>query len=163
MNGLRQVGRDLRRIAHGIKAFVRYLVAEEDCEVGLGLLSATSRIARRGQASQYVVRIANVNDVPREVLLALDIKMAERPAHHERHYASFTKHLTLGPRTARTVTIAYDWLSDASFSHEGYMSPPDDFWEGTGDTGQLYALTALLSDLQRRQLDRLTVYQELTG
>jgi hypothetical protein len=163
MNSLRQGGRDLLRIVHGITTFFRCVWSKEDCQVGLGLFAAATNVARKGESSQYVARLANAGRDPLDVTLTIDIWAGEVPELSTGHYASFTKRLTAQPRIAGTITIEYDWMEHASFHTDGRASPSDHFWRGTVGTPQLYTVTALLSDSEGRRLDGLTVYQELTA
>jgi hypothetical protein len=162
MNDLRQGRRDLLRIVHGINTFFRCLWSKQDCQVGLGLFAAATHVARKGQSSQYVARIANAGRDPLDVTLTIDIWAGKVPELSTGHYASFTKCLTVQPRIAGTITIEYDWMEHAVFQTDGRALFPDDFRRGTVSTPQLYSVTALLSDLEGRRLHGLTVYQELT-
>jgi hypothetical protein len=162
MMGLRLVGRDLRRIFRGVQAFFRYLFSKEYLEVGLGLLSAASNLAKPGQPNQYVVRIANASRNPSTLVLTISIKAAKASNLCRGHYAYFTKKLTVQPRTSSTVAIQYDWTVHADIQIDGLPAPPDDFWRGDIDTPQLYSVTALLRDAKGTRLDGLAVYQELT-
>ena len=158
------VGRDLRRLFHGVEAFFRYLSSKEELEVGLGLLSATSGIARRGRPNQYVVRIANAGRSPFTFELTISIecvKAAQPSGPGEGHYAHFTKKLTVQPRTSSSIAIQYDWTVQAEFQIDGVSAPPDNFRRGDIDTPQLYVVAALLRDMKGTRLDKLAVYQEL--
>jgi hypothetical protein len=162
MYGLRQGGRELLRIVRGIDAFLRSMRSKEDCQVGFGLLSAASNVAREGQSSRYVVRIANAGREPLDVTLTIDIWAGKLPEPFTGHYASFTKCLTVQPCRAETITIEYDWMAQATFHADGHALPPDGFWRGTVAPPQLCAVAARLSDPAGRCLDELTVYQELS-
>jgi hypothetical protein len=162
--GLTLVGRDLRRLLHGVGAFFRYLSSKEELEVGLGLLSAASGIARRGQPNQYVVRIANAGRGPFTCVLTISIKSvkaAQRSGPREGHYAHLTKTLTVQPCVSSNIVIQYDWTVQAEFQVDGVSAPPDNFWRGDIDTPQLYSVAALLRDVKGTRLDKLAVYQEL--
>jgi hypothetical protein len=156
------VGHDSRRIARGTEAFFRYLFSKEELTIGLGLLSATSNVATKGQANQYVVRIANAGRNCAEFLLTFQIKAVNVSVPSQGHYASFTKKLTVQPRLSSTLTIQYDWVAHADFQVDGVLSLPDDFSRGEIDTPHLYAVTVLLCDSKGTRLDALTIYQELT-
>jgi hypothetical protein len=162
--GLTLVGRDVRRLLHGVWAFFRYLSSKEELEVGLGLLSATSGIARRGQPNRYMVRIANAGRGPFTCVLIISLKSVKatrRSGPREGHYAYFTKTLTVQPRASSNIVIQYDWTVQAEFQVDGVSAPPDNFWRGDIDTPQLYLVAALLRDVQGTRLDKLAVYQEL--
>jgi hypothetical protein len=158
---LRRVGGDAGGIIRGAVAFFRYFCADEDIDVGLGLLSAGSSLARRGKPNEYVVRIANAARQSRDVTLTIDIAAAHVSPPATGHYAYFTKFLTLQSRASRAITIEYDWINQASFHVGGASSPPDEFYSGGNDVPHLYALTAFLSHGQGRRLAGLTIYQEL--
>jgi hypothetical protein len=163
MNSLRQGGRDLFRIVRGIYAVFRYMWSKEDCQVGFGLLSAASHVARKGQSSRYVARIANAGREPLDVTLTVDIRAGTSPEPFTGHYASFTKRLTVQSRSVRTVAIEYDWMTHAVFHVDGDVLTPDSFWRGRGGMPQLYLVAASLSDPEGKRLEQLTVYQELTA
>jgi hypothetical protein len=137
--------------------------SKEDCQVSFGLLSAASHVARKGQSSRYVARIANAGRDPLDVTLTVDVWAGKSPEPFTGHYASFTKRLTVQSRSARTVTIEYDWMTHAVFHADGHVLTPDSFWRGTGGTPQFYSVVALLSDPEGKRLDQLTVYQEVTA
>jgi hypothetical protein len=153
---------DLRSIGRGTEAFCRYLCSKEDLTVGLGLFSAASNIATKGQANQYSVRVANAGRHCEEFLLTFQIKAVNVSVPSQGHYASFTKKLTVQPHLSSTLTIQYDWMAHADFQIDGVLSLPDDFLRGDTDTPHLYAVTALLCNSKGTQLDALTIYQELT-
>ena len=163
MAGLWMVGHDLRRLARGANAFLRALVAKEDLIGGLGLFSTVSTITTKGQAHQYVVRIANARRMCVEFLLTFHIQAAHLSVPCQGYYASFTKKLSIQPRRSSTLTIQYDWMDQADFRVDGCSFPPDDFSRGEIDTPQLYAVKVLLGDPTGAQLDELTIYQELVG
>jgi hypothetical protein len=156
------VGHDLRRIARGTEAFFRSLLSKEELTVGLGLLSAASNIATKGQVNQYIVRIANAGRNCAEFLLTFHIKAANISVPSQGHHASFTKKLTVQPHLASTITMQYDWMAHADFQVDGALSLPDDFSRGEIDTPHLYSVTVLLCDSKGTRLDALTIYQELT-
>ncbi len=160
MSALRQGGRDLLRMAREIEVFFRSMCAKEDCRVGLGLLSAASNVARKGQSSRYMVRIANAGRDRLDVRLTIAICAGKLPGACAGHDVSFTKRLTVQPCSALALAIEYDWIAPAMFHPDGDALPADDFWSGTVDTPQLYAVTAVLCDLEGRRLDGLTVYQD---
>jgi hypothetical protein len=153
---------DLRSIGRGTEAFCRYLCSKEDLTVGLGLFSAASNIATKGQANQYSVRIANAGRNRAEFLLVFHIKAANAPLPFQEHYASFTKKLTVQARLSSTLTIRYDWMTHAEFQVDGALSLPDDFSRREVAMPHLYSVTVLLCDSNGTQLDDLTIYQELT-
>jgi hypothetical protein len=163
MYSLRQIGQDLRRVTHGLKALGRYLTSEDHCEAGLGLLSAVSNIVRQGQVSPYTVRIANAGRQPLDCRLTLHIAAATTVEPPLGLYAHLTKSLTIMPRSIQVIAIEYDWQDRAWFRIDDVCSPPDDFRRGGLDRPQLYAVTAVLEDQQGSRLDGLTVYQELTA
>jgi hypothetical protein len=163
MSGIRQLGADMRRIVGGISAFWQYLRAQNDVEVAFGLLSAASKVARRGESSRYVVRIANASRDPVDLTLTMDIHASKNPIPSDGHYAAFTKRLPMPPCSAMTITIEYDWMAHAAFYTDGRALPPDDFGRGTAQTSQIYTVTALLGDRAGRWMDELSVYQELIG
>lgn len=163
MYSLRQIGEDTRKVMRGLKALRRYLTSKDHCEVGLGLLAAASGAVRQGQSSRYVVRIANAGRQPLACRLVLQISTLTTGKLPAARYAHLTKSLTIPPRMGLAVAIDYDWMTQACCSIDGASSPPDEFWRGSLDKPQLYAVTAMLYDLDGRQLDGLTVYQELTG
>jgi hypothetical protein len=156
-----QVGVDSGRVFRGTVAFFQYFCAGEDGDVGLGLLSAESNLARRGQANEYVVRIANAARQSREVTLTIDIAAAHASAPDLERYAYFTKSLTVPPHLSRAIAIRYDWMNHVCFHVDGASSLPDSFCRGESNVPHLYAVTAFLSNGQGRLGDDLTVYQEL--
>ena len=163
MYSLRQIGQDTRKVMRGLNALRRYLTSKDHCEVGLGWLAAASGAVRQGQSSRYVVRIANAGRQPLACRLLLQISSLTTGELLAAHYAHLTKSLTIPSHMGSTVAIDYDWMTQACCSIDGVSSPPDEFWRGSFDRPQLYAVTALLYDLDGRQLDALTVYQELTA
>jgi hypothetical protein len=162
MAGLRTLGHDLRRIGQGAEAFFQYLFSKEDLTVGLGLFSAASNVATKGQANQYVVRIANAGRNSADFLLTFQIRAVNVSVPSQGHYASFTKKLTVQPHLSSELTIQYDWMTHAEFHVDGALSLPDDFSREEIDTPHFYAVTVLLCDSKGAQLDALTIYQELT-
>jgi hypothetical protein len=161
MIGIRWLWRDARRILRAVGTFLRYLLSKQDRDIGIGLFSAASGRARRGQPNDYVVRVANASRSPLRVILCISIMAAKTVGPSEGHHASFTKELTLQPRTSTVIAIQYDWMGQAEFQIDGVSSPHDDFWRGTIEMPQLYSLTASLRDITSTPLDTLTVYQEL--
>jgi hypothetical protein len=156
-----QGGRDLGKTIRGLIALLQFLFAGDDLDVGLGLLSAGSLLARRGQANEYVVRITNTAYQPREVTLTMEIVVAHVSEPTAGPYTFFAKSLILPPRISSEMTIGYDWMNHAWFHVDGALSPPDDFSRGESDAPHLYALTVFLSNRLGKRLDGLTVYQEL--
>jgi hypothetical protein len=161
--GLWQLCWDVRRVFRGAKAFVRYLLVKQDLEVGLGLFSAASAVARQGQPNRYVVRVANATRHSLELTLTIRVKAAKTVDPSEQHHASCTKGMTVPPRLSTTITIECDWMGQVDFRIDGVSSPPDDFWRGEIEMPQFCSLTALLCDKTKAQLDALTIYQELTA
>jgi hypothetical protein len=157
-----QVGRDVGRMWRGSKVFFRYLLAKEDCEVGLGLLSAASNLAKPGPLNQYVVRIANSGRNPADVVLTIEITAADIPSPHSGPYTWFTKQLTVQPRTSSDIVVLFDWINQVKFQIDGVLVPPDDFRREAMVTPRLYSISALLREVQGTWIDRLNVYQELT-
>src|SRR6266540_396565 len=157
---LRLIGRDLRRVVRGSDAFLRYLRAKEDIEVGLGLFAAASNSAVIGQPNRYEVRVANASQDTQDVTLGVDIYAVDVPRHPEGHYGFFTKHLTVKSGTSSTIAIQYDWLTTICVLIDDVSSPPDFIWRGEAHRPQLYSVTAALFDTQQTQLDGLTIYQE---
>jgi hypothetical protein len=158
---LGQGGRDLRKTLRGLVAFFQYLSVGDDLDVGLGWLSARSLLARRGQASEYVVRMANTTRQPQEVTLIIEIVAADVSRSVAGLYTLFAKSLILPPRISWEMTIGYDWIDHAWFQVDGMLSPPEDFSRGESDAPHLYALTVFMSNRLGKRLDGLTVYQEL--
>jgi hypothetical protein len=157
------IGRDAQRVLREVDAFLRYLRSKEDVEVGLGLFAAASHVAVIGQPNRYEVRVASASRDSRDVMLVVDIYAVDLPRHPEGHYGWFTKHLSVKRGTSRTIAIEYDWLATPCVLIDDVPSPPDAIWRGQGHRPQLYSVTATLFDMQRTQLDSLTIYQELTG
>jgi len=160
--GLRLLRRDLQRSVTGTYALLRYLLSYEQLEVALGLFSAASNTAVAGQLNRYTVRVINVSDFPQRCSLSIDIYATNLPRHPEGHYAYFTKHLTVDPGSLSVIGIEYDWRTRARFIRGGTSFAPDDLWRGGIGGYQFYSVTARVCDAQRKQLDHLTVYQELT-
>jgi hypothetical protein len=158
---LGQGGRDLGKTFRGLVTFFQYLSVSDDLDVGLGWLSARSLLARRGQASEYVVRMANTAWQPQKVTLTIEIAAAHVSKPAAGPYAFFGKSLILPPRISWEMTIGYDWMTHAGFQIDGILSPPDAFSRGVNDAPSLYALTVFLSNRLGKRLDGLTVYQEL--
>jgi hypothetical protein len=148
-------------MARGTNAFLRGLFSKEDLAGGIGLLSAASTIATKGQAHQYVVRIANAEQNCVEFLLVVQIKAAHLVIPGSGQYASFAKKLRVQPCRSSTLTIQYDWMDHAEFRMGGASFPPDAFSRGESDTPQLYTVTVLLCDSEGTELDELMIYQEL--
>jgi hypothetical protein len=163
MYSIRQIGQDILNVIRGLNAFARYLRAMTDCQVGLSLLSAASSAVREGQSNRYVVRIANAGRQLLVCRLALEISALTAGRPPAPRCAQLIKSLTLAPRAGATVAIDYDWADQACCCIDGTCSSPDALWRDSLDRPQLYAVTALLYDLDERRLDALTVYQELTG
>jgi hypothetical protein len=157
------VCKDLRRVFRGACEFLQFLASKDSVTMGLGLLSAESYIAHRGLANRYDVRIVSACEKTQEARLVIDIYSVTVPKHPEGHYAYFTQRVSLPPRTASIVEIQYDWLHAASFHIDGVSSPPAELWRGPIDTPQLYSIFTLLVDPQGSLLDRLTIFQELSG
>ena len=153
---------DIRRIFRGAKAFVRYLSAKQEPEVGLGLFSAASGTARQGQPNHYMLRVANATRHSLELVLTMRLTAAKTIDPSEQQYASYTKRMVARPRTSTTVAIECDWLGQFDFRGDGVSSPPDDCWRREIAVPQFCALTALLYDAMGAELDALTIYQELT-
>ena len=151
---------DVRRILRGAKAFVRYLLAKQDPEVGLGLFSAASGIARQGQPNHYVLRVANATHHSLELTLTICVKAAKTVDPSEQRYASYTKRMAVYPRTSTTVAIDCDWMGRFDFHVDGVSSPPDSYWRPEIAAPPFCALTALLCDATEAQLDALTIYQK---
>ena len=162
MYSLRQIGQDLLKVMRGLNTFARYLTSKDDREVGLGLLSAASSAVRKGQWNRYVVRIANASRQPMACRLVFEISALTAGEPPAARYTHLTKSLTVAPRAGSAVAIDYDWMDRICCRIDGVCASPDDFWRGSLDRSQFYAVTALLYDLHGRQLDGLTVYQELT-
>jgi hypothetical protein len=158
---LRRQLHDLRRVAAGPAAFVRYLVTRDPVDMGLAQLSAESTVATRGRQNRYLMTIASTRAEPQEVTLAIDIYTADSPTHPEGHYAYLVKHLKARPRASTKVEVTYDWHRQVDFLIDDRQSPPDDFWRGTLDRSTRYAVNAVLSDPSGIRLEVLTVYQEL--
>jgi hypothetical protein len=157
------IGWDLRRILREADAFVRYLRAKEDIDVGLGLFTAASNIAVIGQPNRYEVRVASASRDSRDVMLVVDIYAVDLRGHPGGHYGLFTKHLSVKCGMSSTIAIEYDWLATACLLIDDVPSPPDAIWRGEGNRPQLCSVTATLFDIPQTQLDSLTIYQELTG
>jgi hypothetical protein len=159
--GLWLLWRDMRRILRAAKAFVRYLCAKQDPEVGLGLFSAASGIARQGQPNQYMLRVANATRQSLELTVTICVKAAKTVDPSEQHYASYTKRVVVYPRISTIIAIECDWMGQFDFQVDGVSSPPDDCWRREIAVPQFCSLTALLYDATGAQLDALTIYQEL--
>jgi hypothetical protein len=151
---------DSRRILRGAKAFVRYLLAKQDPEVGLGLFSAASGVARQGQPNHYMVRVANATQHSLELTLTICVKAVKTVDPSEQLYASYMKRMAVYPRTSSTVAIDYDWMGRFDFQVDGVSSPPDDCWRPEIAAPHFCSLTALLCDATEAQLDALTIYQK---
>lgn len=153
---------DIRRTVAGIIAFLRHLLTRDTVEIGLGQLSAASRVAVRGRQNRYLVTICNARAEPRDLTLAIDIYAVDPPTHPTGHYAHFSKRLTARPLASTPVEVQYDWLTDAGFVVGKMRSPADDLWRGTLDRSTRYAVNAILLHPSGKRLELLTVYQELT-
>ena len=160
---LRLIGQDLRRVVRATETFFRYLRAKEDIELSLGLFAAAAHSAIPGQLNQYRVRIANAGHDHRDVTLGIDICAVNAPRHSDGHYGSFSKYLGIAPRTASTITIQFDWLTEVRLLIDGISARPDSLWRGDVSLPQLYSVSAALFDTQGNLLNMLTIYQELTG
>lgn len=158
---LGQFLRDLRRIAGGSAAFLKYLVTSDRVEIGLGQLSAESSVAARGVPNRYFVTISSTRGEPMNVTLAIDIYSVDSPTRGDGHYASFAKRLTARPHASTFVEARYDWLAGADFLLDGTPSAPDDFRKGMLDRSARYSVNAVLLDPDGDPLEVLTVYQEL--
>jgi hypothetical protein len=160
---LRRQLHDLRRVAAGLAAFVRYLVTRDPVETGLAQLAAESAVAVRGHQNRYRMTIASTRAEPQEVTLAVDIYVVESPTHPDGHYAYFVKHLKARPRASTRVEVVYDWHQQVDFLVDDRRSPPDDFWRGTLDRSARYSVNAVLSAPGGTRLERLTIYPQLTS
>jgi hypothetical protein len=163
VNGLRTIGRDLQRIVEAGRTCWRYLRSPECVDLGLGMFSAASPRAAAGQPQRYQVRIANASEERRAVTLSVDIYAVDRSQHPERHYACFTRRLTVDPRTACPVDVEYDWRTTARFVIGAAISPPDAFWRGEVQPPQLCLVQAIVYGDDGRELDKLIIYQEVSG
>jgi hypothetical protein len=152
---------DVRRIFRGAKTFGRYLLVKQDLEVGLGLLSAASGIARQGQPNHYMVRVANATRHSLELTLTLRVQAAKTVDASEQHHAYYTKRMAVHPCLSTAIAIESDWMGQVDFQIAGVSSPPDDFWRAETAMPRFCSLTALLSDATGAELDALTIYQEL--
>lgn len=157
------VWRDFRRVVRGTAAFFRYLLSKERIDVGLGLFSAESSIVMRSQPSRYFVRIANMKTEAQDVKLTIDICSLSLPKDPKGHLGYFAKNLRVEPRRSTAIEVHYDWHKKACFVVEDLRSLPDEFWRGRCDLPQVFSVNALLFNSRGTQVDRLTVYQELTG
>lgn len=153
--------RDLRQIVRGSASFLKHLVSSEHLDIGLGLFSAESGVAKRGVSNKYFARIACVGEEIQNVNLVIDIYALNVPTSINSHYGYIAKTLKVLPRAATAVEIQYDWLQSANFFYEGASHPPDGLWKGTYELPQLYSVMAVLLDPQGNQIDRLAVFQEL--
>jgi hypothetical protein len=160
--GIWLLWRDVRRTFRAGKTFVRYLLANQDLEVGLGLFSAASGIARQGQPNHYMLRVANATRHSLELSLTIRVKAAQAGDASEQDYASYTKRIVVSPRKSTPIAVECDWTGRFDFQVDGVSSPPDDCRRGEIAVPQLCSLTALLYDAAETQLDALTIYQELT-
>jgi hypothetical protein len=158
---LRQLSRDLGRIARGCAVLLRYLLTTDRLEIGLGEFSAESPVATRGRPNRYFVTISSVGSEPREVTLAIDIYTIDSPVHPGGHYAHFSKRMKVRPGCLTPVEVRYDWGTEAGFLIDGTPSGPDDLWKGTLDRITRYSVNAVLRDPRGTCLECLTVYQEL--
>ena len=157
------VWRDLQRIVRGTAAFVQYLVSKENVGVAIGLFSAEAGIVVPGHPNRYFLRIANVTREAQDVKLTIDICSLNLPKDPKGHLGYFAKSLRVEPRRSTAIEVHYDWLKKACFIVEDLPSLPDEFWKGRCDLPQVFSVNALLFNSRGTQVDRLTVYQELTG
>jgi hypothetical protein len=161
--GLWLLWHDILRMVRGTAAFCQYLRTPEDIQLGLGLFSANTSTVELGRPSQYRMRIANVSRDTQTVKVSIEIYAMNTLQGSEEHCGYMTKTLTLQPRTSATLQVQYDWLAQACFVLNGTPSLPDEFWNKSVPPPQLRSMHALLLDPEGNCLDRLTIYQEVTG
>jgi hypothetical protein len=152
---------DLRKIAEGTVAWLRYASTEDSVTIGLGLLSAESPVAVRGRPNRYVVTVNNATTEGREVTLSLDIYPVEAPSHPDRHYVFFLKRLKAQARACTRVEVDYDWKTEATFVVDDTPSLPDNLWRGSLDQPTQYIVSAVLFDGDGQRLELITIYQRL--
>ena len=112
---LRHLISDVRKIAEGAAAWLRYAVTEDPVTIGLGQLSAEFPVALRGRPNRYAVTITNATAEGQEVTLSMDIYPLEFPGHPARHYAFFFRRLKARARASTRIEVDYDWGTKASF------------------------------------------------
>lgn len=155
--------RELRDLASGSRAFVRWLREPDPAEVGLALFTADAPVANRGTPSRYTARIASLAERPRPVKLLLDFYALNPRPGTDGHYAYFSRTLRVPARAATTVEIRYDWERKARFAWDDVSSAADQMWRGAEGLPRVYAVYALVLDPAGVELDRLMIAQELRG
>ena len=153
--------RDLGRLIEDSVAFLRCLLTTDPVELGLGQLSAASRVAVRGRSNRYVVTIASTRSEPVNVTLVIDIGAVDATPRFDGQYAHFSKHLKALPGVSTRVEIEYDWNARVAFLVDDTLFPPDEIGGATRDGSARYSVSATLLDARGNRLDLLTVYQEL--
>jgi len=155
--------RDLRDLAAGSRACVRWLRERDPVEVGLALFAADARAATRGTPSRYTVRVASTAERPRPVKLLLDFYALNPRPGTDGHYAYLGHSLRVPPRAATTVEIRYDWERGARLSWDDVSIRAEQVWRGAEGLPRVYAVYALVLDPAGAELDRLVIAQELRG
>lgn len=159
---LRRIIEDLGRSFHGITTIMTNLLSRQELDVAIGLLTAESKVATKGQKNLYVVRLANRRCAPRLIHLTIDVCAADVLERSKGCAAHFSQSFTVQPCTAMTIAFQYNWTGEAYFHCNGATFPPESYREGVVLMPQRYAVTAILSEAGRR-LDKLTVYQILAA
>jgi hypothetical protein len=142
---------------------VQYLRSQETIDIALGAFKAASSTVVVGRPCRYVIRIANISGKIWEVKLVVEISPLAHQNYPTRYYAWFTKRITVPPDRTTRIEVDYDWHTKVDFMFGNVAFPPDEFRKGEVDAPQLFAVSASLSDPAGSSIEKLTVYQELTG
>ncbi len=163
VDALRRSGRDVLTLARAGRTLWCRLRAQEPVDAGLGTLSAASTRVTRGHRERYALSIANARGEPRELIVRLDIHAVGTARGPAAHCARMTWRLAVDPRSLRRVEIDYDWWIAARLVVDGADWAPDAEWRGAAVPGALCTMRVALDDGGGRELDRLTIYQEVSG
>jgi len=154
--------RDLRKVASGLFALIRYIILRDRVSFCISLFSSNSWVAKKGEVSRYEVIFANNTSKPVWVALLFDIYLKSNPIHPEGHYAFFKKHIYVRSRENQEIKISYDWEDSVIIDIDDIPTSPDDFWRGSCRIKGKYFVHASLLNGDSIAFDHLTLVQELS-
>lgn len=162
-SGLRRLWYDVRSVARAGRTLWRLARSRERVDVGLGSFSAAAPRVTPGQPQRYAISIASARGQTCDLDVRFDVYASDSPRRQEGHYASVTKRVAVDPRSLCRIEVHYDWLTTARLVVDGEACAPDASWRGTVRLAPRCSVQAAIYDEGGRELDRLTVYQEVAG
>lgn len=148
-----------RLFRHAHKIFTTLSKKQNKSIVSIAQFYSKSVKVSSSSKNEYYIKLVNTQFKAEKIKLIIDIWPHFNRNHPERHFAYFAIEVMLNPRSMSLIKITYDWDKDVECFIDNHKQPIIDFWRGTLNSSEFYAINAHIYNLNSAMLDESSMVQ----